>query len=306
MRDATGELSEALQPLRLLQPGVHPLLDGERLQPFAVGLGGQPLGDVTDGGHHERSVVGVDGGEADVRGEDRAVPAQCRQLPAGAHRSRPRIGEIGAAVRGMPLPSRLGYEHVHAASEQLLAGVPEHVLGLGVHQHDRAVPVDDDHGVRCGVQQRHEAGFGPFPVAEIPAHRRDAGDPAVPVEDRRQRERDGYRAPVAVQPVGAAPLGPLPPGHLLDELLLGGLAPGRPHGTHVPSDDLVGPVPEKVLGAGVPAGDHPVEGHAPDRVMGRAHDRREERLRLGPLAHPHHPGLRLSVRARLGGYFGRK
>jgi hypothetical protein len=49
-------------------------------------------------------------------------------------------------------PITLGHQHLDRLAEQLLAGVPEEILRLGIEQQDFAEGIDHHHGVRGGLQ----------------------------------------------------------------------------------------------------------------------------------------------------------
>ena len=51
----------------------------------------------------------------------------------------------------------LGHEHLDRLPEQLARGIAEQILGLGVDQEDAAVAVDDDDGVRRGLEKAAKA-----------------------------------------------------------------------------------------------------------------------------------------------------
>ena len=93
-----ARLAEAFQPLRLVHLALQPLPFRPGPQPLAVGLQFQPFGDVADGGGDEDAFGGADGGQGDLGGERAAVPAPPGQLHPGAHRPRPRIGQVPGPV----------------------------------------------------------------------------------------------------------------------------------------------------------------------------------------------------------------
>ena len=78
----------------------------------------------------------------------RPVLAHREQREVGAHRPRPRVGEVAGAVRGVDGMEALGHEPFDGRADQLVAAIAEHALHLAVHQHDHAEFVDSDDGVR--------------------------------------------------------------------------------------------------------------------------------------------------------------
>lgn len=83
----------------------------------------------------------------------------CRSRPA-AHRPDLAVGGVLAAVHAVVAAEAVRHEQFDGAAEQVLARVAEEGLGLGVDELDDAGVVDDDHGVRCGLQQPAEPLLG--------------------------------------------------------------------------------------------------------------------------------------------------
>ena len=134
MRDAAGELAEALQALgALLADLVHlPVRLGA--QPLLLGAGGDALGDVADAGERDDALVGAQDAAGDVDRDERAVAV------AGGRAGQP--SAVGA----------LGQQPPHRHVQQVVAGVAEQPLRLAVDQHDPAALVDADE--RVGRRRR--------------------------------------------------------------------------------------------------------------------------------------------------------
>src|SRR5437870_5051766 len=74
----------------------------------------------------------------------------------GSHRAHARLGEKARSVLRMPATKALRREDLDRLPQQLLALVTKQLLYLRVDQDDLAGPIDDDHGVRRGLQQISE------------------------------------------------------------------------------------------------------------------------------------------------------
>ena len=61
----------------------------------------------------------------------------------------------------------LGHEPLHAFTQELVAGVAEHLLDLVVHEQDPAGLVDADDRVRGGFEQLLEAALGRLPARHV-------------------------------------------------------------------------------------------------------------------------------------------
>jgi hypothetical protein len=167
VRDAAGELAEALQPLRLLQLAFQLVPLGLASQPLALGLQFQPLGHVADRGDDQEAVVGVDRRQRDLRAERAAVTAAGGQFHRGAHRPRAGVGHVPGPVTPVRLPRGLGYQRFHRLAHEFFAPVPEQALGLGVHQHDPPVAVHAHHRVRRPLEQPGERVISELHVAPL-------------------------------------------------------------------------------------------------------------------------------------------
>ncbi len=109
--------------------------------------------DVAYGGGDEQAVRGLQGAEADLDGELGAVLAQSVQLQSGSHGADLLVVGVAVAVVGVMAAEAAGYEEFDGVAEEFFAPVAEKGLGLGVDEPDDSGVVDDDHGVRCRLQQ---------------------------------------------------------------------------------------------------------------------------------------------------------
>ncbi len=132
-------------------------------------------GDVADGRDRERGPVDFERTQADFDGELAPVLTQARQLEAHPHRSLARCPKVSATMAGVDGAEPLGDKQLDGIPQQLIPGVPEQPLRLGVHQCDAAVAVYDDHGIghrlehtpesrleRRGITRVLESGEVPF------------------------------------------------------------------------------------------------------------------------------------------------
>lgn len=84
----------------------------------------------------------------------------------------------------MPGAEPLGDEDLDGVADELGRRISEQLLNLAVDRHDPAVLSDDDGGVRGGLDEVAEHGFGPFPLTGVAG---DLGEPeqgGVVVADR--------------------------------------------------------------------------------------------------------------------------
>ena len=172
VRHATGQLAQALQPLRLLQLALHPVPLGLGAVPLPLGLDGLPLADVPDGRRDQDALPGIDGRQGDLGRERAAIPAAPGQFQARSHRPGPGVGDIVGPVVRVHAPHQVGDQDLHRLPDQFLPVIPEQPLGLRVDQGDPAVILDADHRVRCRFQQPQESAVGKVPHT---AHSRVSG-----------------------------------------------------------------------------------------------------------------------------------
>ncbi len=172
------------------------------------------LGDITHGGRYQEALAGVEGGQGDLGGEGGAVAAAAGQVQARAHLPGPGAGRVPGAQAGVGGLARVGDQDLDRLPGQLLARVPEHLLRLGVHQHDPPAGVDAHRRVRRRLQQPGNDGIGDRPHGQarsvlgnllkvmIPhSSAAGAGAGAVRCRDRGKERR---RAPLGCARSGAA------------------------------------------------------------------------------------------------------
>jgi hypothetical protein len=132
-----------------------------------------------------------------------SVLAQAVQIDAGAHRAGPWCGEVAVAKSGVPAPVPLRHQHLDGLAQELLASIAEQPLGLGVDQHDAPGPVDDHHGVGCGLEQPAELLLGLLAIGDV-ADRARHQRPLIGLEGR-QADLDRELAAVATTPAQLEP-----------------------------------------------------------------------------------------------------
>jgi hypothetical protein len=130
--------------------GFHFLrLEKLAFQPLAVA-------DVVDEGNRKQALGGLDVAEADLDRKLGSVFPAASKVHPDAHRPHPRPCEVLFAVASMSPPLGLGKQNLDPRAEQFLAAITEHFLGLGIGEHDAAVPVDAQNRLRRRFQQRHD------------------------------------------------------------------------------------------------------------------------------------------------------
>ena len=150
----------------------------EKLTLEAIGLQHPPfelfaLGDIANGARHQRAAVGFQRAEADLDRELCSVFSQPEQFEPDAHPSRPRVTEEPGAVPGMRPAKALGNEELDPFPDEFVSCVAEEPLRLGVDQDDAPVLVDDDHGVRSGLQQVLESFLRLLAITDVTDRGRD-------------------------------------------------------------------------------------------------------------------------------------
>ena len=179
-------------------------------------------------------------------------------------------------------------QHRDVLADDLVGRVAVHLLRGRVPAGDDPVERLRVDGVVGRVHDRREERRRRA-LGDVARDGRDAQHLAGVVQDRRHGQRD--RDPAAVLPDAhrLVVLDPLAIADLLEDLvhLLGAIRMAQ-HRDVLP-EDLLGGVAVHPLRRGVPARDDPVERLRVDRVVGRVHDRREERRgrpshRAGPPA----------------------
>ncbi len=161
------------------------------------------FGNVANGAHCQRALLGLEGAETDFHGKFRAILSQAVQLQPRAHGARTRFGEKARAVAGMFAAKTLGHQHLDFLANEFFAGVTEELLGLRIHQDDLPPAIDNDDGVRRGLQQSPKLLFGFFAFGNVAngAHRQRALLGLQRAETDFHREFDAILAPaVKLQP----------------------------------------------------------------------------------------------------------
>ena len=125
------------------------------------------LRDVADGRRHQHAFLRFQRRQADFDGELGAVAAQAVQFQAGAHGAGARGGRKALAVMRVVGRVAGGDQHFHVLAQQFGARIAEQALRLRVDQHDLAVAVDDDDGVRRRFEQAAKLLFGAAAVADV-------------------------------------------------------------------------------------------------------------------------------------------
>ncbi|MEI2653520.1 MAG: hypothetical protein V9G12_15480 [Microthrixaceae bacterium] len=122
--------------------------------PVEVVLGGDPLGDVADGGHHEAPCGRRERAQADFGVELGVVGASRPEQQAGTHRSHLGAGTEPGPVRPVR-PAEIGRQQVvdRRPDEAVVAG-SEHLPRLTVREHDLARFGGDHDAVRSEVEHR--------------------------------------------------------------------------------------------------------------------------------------------------------
>ena len=114
------------------------------------------LADIAHKGDREQPLSRIDMTEAHLGGELRAVFTTAGQIHADSHGAHARPREVLFARLPMCRTQGLGEQHLDARSEEFLAGVAEHFLGLAVGQDDFAIPTDGDNRLGGRFEQgRH-------------------------------------------------------------------------------------------------------------------------------------------------------
>ena len=186
MGDPTGELTQALQPLRLVLGPLVALPVGLHAEALRLDLGRQALGHVADGRRHEQAVVGLERAEADVGRELAAVLAPARELRPRTHLARRRMLEVPLAMVRMDRTRRVRHEQLDQLTGELVTGVAEEPFGLRVHEHDVPVGADTHHRVRRRFEQRAELRVGLTALGRVANYR--CHQRAARGRDDRQRD----------------------------------------------------------------------------------------------------------------------
>ena len=124
---------------------------------------GLARGDVDNGGDHQRAARVRDRLERDFHGNQRAVGAQGRKIPARSHPARGRVSDVVAERRDVAFAPDFRKQHLEWLSQQPGARVAKQRLGLLVDGHDPAARVGDQHRHRQRLEdvvQLRQHGIG--------------------------------------------------------------------------------------------------------------------------------------------------
>src|SRR5689334_4878466 len=111
------------------------------------------LRDVPNRRRHGEAALRLQRAEADFDRELATALSSSEELEPGAHRTRCRTAEEALDVLEVSRAEALGDEKLELLPEQLVSGISEHLLGLHIHEANRPLRPDDDHGVRRGIEQ---------------------------------------------------------------------------------------------------------------------------------------------------------
>jgi len=114
-----------------------------------------------------RPFLGLQRAQADLDRELAAVLAQAVQLQPCPHGAGAWFGKKIAPVVGVPGAEALGHQQLDGLPQQLVAAPAEQFDRLGVDKDDAPLAVDDDHGVRRGLQQVLELLVGALAVGDV-------------------------------------------------------------------------------------------------------------------------------------------
>src|SRR5262249_35275350 len=133
----------ALEPAGLL---------GLALQPFA-------LADIADRRRDRQSLVALQGTEADLNREFRAVAAHSEQLEPDSDLAYMGDGKVREAPALVRLPDMFGHEDFDMLPEELVSVIAKQPLRLLVNQKNRGGFVHDHDRIGRRFEQRTEPGF---------------------------------------------------------------------------------------------------------------------------------------------------
>ena len=94
------------------------------------------VGDVADGAGDQHAFLRLERAETDFHRKFGPVLAQPVKIKPRAHGPRARLGEKTLAMAGMVTAETFGHQNFDRLTEQLLPGIAEELLRLGIHQHD--------------------------------------------------------------------------------------------------------------------------------------------------------------------------
>src|SRR5260370_29567231 len=123
--------------------------------------------DVANGARDKRAPFGLQGAQADLDGEFRAVFAQTVQFQPRAHRTNARVGEERRPMRGMVAAKSLRDEDLHPLPDELITVVAKELLSLRVHQLNTAVASHDHYCIGRRLHQVAELCLGFLALGDV-------------------------------------------------------------------------------------------------------------------------------------------
>src|SRR5271165_1165730 len=124
------------------------------------------LGNVTDGTHHQRTVLGFQRAQADLYREFTAVLAQAVKFQSGPHGSGTRLGKKIRAVTHMSDTKTFRQQYLDELSTKFALLVTEESFGLTVGQHDPPARIGHDNAVRRRFEKVTKLGCHKLRIAE--------------------------------------------------------------------------------------------------------------------------------------------
>ena len=122
---------------------------------------------ITNGAGDKQALLCLQRVQADLDRELAAVLAQAVQLQPSPHGAGAWFGKKIAPVVRVAGAEALGHQQLDGLAQQLVAAPAEQFHRLRVDEDDVPLPVDDDHGVRRGLQQVLELLVGALAVGDV-------------------------------------------------------------------------------------------------------------------------------------------
>jgi hypothetical protein len=109
-------------------------------------------GDVADGRGYQHLALFADRTQADFHGKFAAIAPHAEQLQPGAHGPHAHIVRVAGAMAQVALAKALWQQHFHGVADDIRGLMSKQRFHLAVGEHDPAGGIDDDHGVRRGIE----------------------------------------------------------------------------------------------------------------------------------------------------------
>ncbi len=154
-------------------------MSGESLQPLT-------FADVTNRARYQRPSFGPQRSDGYFRRELGSVLASPAQIQVSSNPALVRIRCVARSLICMTSTRVPGHQHLDALPEQLDALVAEELLGLSIDEHDRALLVDYDHRVGCGLQEALDAIQRVLAIRNVTDHHQPSRHTAVRLRARAQ------------------------------------------------------------------------------------------------------------------------